>query len=146
MLLIETTARDDNSSARTRCTLPALRSDHKKETQMMYDIASIDALLQKQFPGRVKRHEVLAVHSSAGVGGPADFWVELHTPEEGERLTCLCAQSQLPLLVIGNGSNILFADGGVRGVVARMAAKSYRFEEQHRGTALAVIDSGMEWS
>src|SRR5205814_4040077 len=104
MLLIETTSGDDHSSPHTLCTLPALRTDHEKETHMIYDIASTSSLLQEHFPERVKREELLAAHSSAGVGGPADFFLELQTIEEGEALTCLCAQSQIPLLLIGNGS------------------------------------------
>lgn len=113
---------------------------------MIYDIAATDALLQHQFHERVKRDEPLAAHSSARAGGPADFFLELQTTEEVERLVCLCAQSHIPLLMIGNGSNILFADWGVRGIVARMGATTYHFEEQHRGSALAVVDAGMDWS
>ncbi len=113
---------------------------------MSCDITSIGTLLQEHFQGRVKRDEPLAAHSSAGVGGPADFFLELHTSAEVEHLVYLCAQSRLPLLLIGNGSNILFTDQGVRGIVACMAAKAYRLEEQQGGSALAVIDAGMTWS
>lgn len=113
---------------------------------MSYDRTALGALLQEHFQGRVKRDEPLAAHSSAGVGGPADFFVELQSNTEVERLASLCAQSRIPLLVIGNGSNILFTDQGVRGIVARMGAKAYRLEEQQRGSALAVIDAGITWS
>ena len=103
------------------------------------------ALLRACFPGRVKRGELLAAHSSAGVGGPVDFFLELRTTEECEQLVRLCAQSRTPLLIIGNGSNILFTDQGVRGIVACMGAKTYRLEEQQR-SAFAVIDAGITWS
>lgn len=113
---------------------------------MSDDMTSLDAFLQAHFRGRVKRDEPLAAHSSAGVGGPADFFLELQTSEEVEHLVYLCAQSHIPLLLIGNGSNILFTDQGVRGIVASMGAKSYRLEEQQPGSTLAVIDAGMTWS
>jgi len=112
---------------------------------MTDDISSVDALLQARFPGRVKQDEPLAAHSSAGVGGPADFFLDLHTADECEQLVCLCAQSRIPLLIIGNGSNILFTDQGVRGIVARMGAKTSRLEEQQDGSALVVIDAGITW-
>ena len=113
---------------------------------MSEDITSIGTLLQKHFQGRVKRDELLAAHSSAGVGGPADYFLELQTSEEIEHLVYLCAEFRIPLLLIGNGSNILFTDQGVRGIVACIGARTYRLEEQQGGSALAVIDAGMTWS
>jgi UDP-N-acetylmuramate dehydrogenase len=112
---------------------------------MSTDCGDLDHLLREQFAGRIKRDEPLAVHSSAGVGGPADFFLELHTPEEGEYLVRLCAQIRFPLLVIGHGSNILFTDRGVRGIVARMASKGYRVEEQEGNAARVVVGAGMTW-
>lgn len=113
---------------------------------MIYDRTSTDILLQTHFPGRGRQNEPLAAHSSAGVGGPADFFVELHTTQELELLVNLCAQNWIPLFVIGNGSNILFTDAGMHGIVARMGAKAYRWEEQQQESALAVIDAGMTWA
>jgi UDP-N-acetylmuramate dehydrogenase len=113
---------------------------------MSYDMTSLDNFFQAQFPGRAKRDEPLAAHSSAGVGGPADFFVELQSSEEAEHLIYFCVQSRIPLLVIGNGSNLLFTDHGVRGIVASMGSKLYRLEEQHQDSALVVIDAGMTWA
>jgi UDP-N-acetylmuramate dehydrogenase len=113
---------------------------------MSYDMTSLDNFFQAQFPGRAKRDEPLAAHSSAGVGGPADFFVELQSSEEAEHLIYFCVQSRIPLLVIGNGSNLLFTDQGVRGIVASMGSKLYRLEEQQQDSALVVIDAGMTWA
>lgn len=113
---------------------------------MRNDWTILDGLLHEQFPGRVKRNEPLAAHCSAGVGGPADYFLELYSVEEGERLVRLCAQVQIPLLVIGHGSNILFTDRGVRGVVAHMGAKAVRVEEQMGNAARIVVGAGMTWS
>ena len=113
---------------------------------MSEESTSIGLLLQAQFQGRVKYDEPLAAHSSARVGGPADYFLDLHSSEEVERLVYLCAESRIPLLLIGNGSNIMFNEQGVRGIVACMCTKAYRLEEQQGGSAFAVIDAGMTWS
>lgn len=113
---------------------------------MSNEMISLDTFLQARFRGRVKRDEPLAAHSSAGVGGPTDFFVELETSEEAEHLVSFCIQSHIPLLVMGNGSNLLFTDQGVRGIVARMGSRAYRLEEQRPNSALAVIDAGMTWA
>lgn len=112
---------------------------------MIYDKNTIDSLLQEQFQGRVQREEPLAAHSSARAGGPADFFLELASIEEVERLVRLCCQFRVPLLVIGNGSNILFTDQGVRGIVACLRTKGYRLEGPTPISALAIIDAAMTW-
>ncbi|MBO0784388.1 MAG: FAD-binding protein, partial [Ktedonobacteraceae bacterium] len=112
---------------------------------MTYDQIMIDALLQEQFRERVHREEPLAAHSSAQAGGPADFFLELVSTEEVEQLVSLCSQFQVPLLMIGHGSNILFTDQGVRGIVARMRTKGYRLEGATPIAALAIFDAGMSW-
>lgn len=106
---------------------------------------SIDEVLCILFPGRVRRQERLALHSSAGVGGPADFFLDLQSVTECDRLVRLCAEARVPLMIIGNGSNILFTDRGVRGIVARMGTKALHLEEQEGGQALAIADAGLTW-
>lgn len=118
----------------------------RKGLDMNYDKMSIDSLLQETFRGRVQREEPLAAHSSAKAGGPADFFLELESTEEVERLVRLCCQFHVPLLMIGNGSNILFADQGVRGIVARLRMKGYRLEGSTPIAALAIVHAGMSLS
>lgn len=113
---------------------------------MIYDKNNIDSLLQETFRGRVQHEESLAAHSSAKAGGPADFFLELESTEEVERLVRLCCQFRVPLLVIGNGSNILFTDQGVRGIVACLRTKGYRLEGPTPVAALAIVDAGMSLS
>jgi UDP-N-acetylmuramate dehydrogenase len=113
---------------------------------MIYDKNTIDSLLQEPFRGRVKREEPLAAHSSAKAGGPADFFLELESTQEIERLVRLCCQFRVPLLLIGHGSNILFTDQGVRGIVACLRTKGYRLEGPTSLSALAVLDAAMTWS
>src|SRR5262249_12545866 len=43
------------------------------------------------------------------------------------------------------GTNILFADNGVRGVVARIAINSYTIEDEENGHALLVAGAGVSW-
>lgn len=50
------------------------------------------------------------------LGGPADLYVEAPSPEA---LAAVLAQGP-PVMVLGNGSNLLVADAGVRGVVVKL--------------------------
>lgn len=101
--------------------------------------------LHQHFQQRVCLHEPLARHSAFGVGGPADLWLTLETREELCDLINLCGQQRWPLLLVGDGSNILYADAGVRGIVASIAFRTYHLEEQTQKNALLVAEAGVRW-
>lgn len=54
------------------------------------------------------------------IGGPADVLVDVADAAEAQRVLALCQAGDMPVLVIGNGSNLLVADAGIRGVVMRI--------------------------
>ncbi len=67
--------------------------------------------------GEVRLYEPLAKHTTLRVGGPAQFWVEPRTEAAFADVIRFCRRENLPLFVIGRGSNLLVRDGGIRGVV-----------------------------
>jgi UDP-N-acetylmuramate--L-alanine ligase/UDP-N-acetylenolpyruvoylglucosamine reductase len=67
--------------------------------------------------GDVRLYEPLSKHTTLRVGGPAEFWVEPRTEKAFAELIQFCRRENLPLFVIGRGSNLLVRDGGIRGVV-----------------------------
>jgi len=78
----------------------------------------------KQLCGASLRcHESLIKHSRWRIGGLADFFVEPASVAEIAAIVKLCNNSQVPLIVIGEGSNLLFDDQGVRGIVLKIGNK-----------------------
>ncbi len=112
---------------------------------MTFDADAVYAELHPHFRERVRRNEPLARHSTFGVGGSADVWVSLDSAEELIGIVCLCVEQHWPLLAVGNGTNVLYADAGVRGIVARIAFNSYSIEDHNDGTALLVAGAGVSW-
>ncbi len=102
--------------------------------------------LHPYFHERVLCNEALALHSSFGVGGPADIWLALETRRELQDLIDLCERQPWPLLLVGAGSNILYADAGVRGIVASISLQSYHIEKQPDGSALLNAEAGVRWA
>lgn len=78
--------------------------------------------------GVAKFSEPLSRHSSWRIGGPADLLIEPDNPVQIARILKFLSAVSVPCLVIGQGTNLLFDDEGVRGVVLkigeRMAAVS----------------------
>lgn len=71
-------------------------------------------------PARVQQHAPLAAFTTFKVGGPADWFLELHGGEELRRAASIARAAGLPLTVLGGGSNVLISDSGVRGIVVRV--------------------------
>ena len=50
-------------------------------------------------------------------------------------------------MLVGAGSNILYADAGVRGIVASISLQHYHnIEEQPDGSALLIAEPGVRWT
>ncbi|QBD81193.1 UDP-N-acetylmuramate dehydrogenase [Ktedonosporobacter rubrisoli] len=112
---------------------------------MTFEVEAAYTELQSHFGKRALRNEPLARHSTFGVGGPADIWVSLETSEELVGLVTMCSEQRWPLLLVGNGTNVLYADAGIRGIVARIALNSYKIEEEGAGTARLFAGAGVSW-
>ena len=70
---------------------------------------------------RVLENEPLARHTTFRVGGPADVLFLPESAEELRQAMELAREAGEDCLVIGNGSNLLVRDGGVRGLVIKLA-------------------------
>ncbi|HLX58385.1 MAG TPA: UDP-N-acetylmuramate dehydrogenase [Ktedonobacteraceae bacterium] len=112
---------------------------------MTFDLEIAYEELHPHFQGRARRSEPLARHCTFGVGGPADLWVSLKSAQELIKLVNLCAERHWPLLLVGNGTNILYADDGARGIVARIALDRYSIDDRGDGTALMIAEAGVSW-
>ncbi len=112
---------------------------------MAFDVETAYNELRACLGECVRRDEPLARHCTFGVGGPADVWVTLNTRDALVQLVTICSQRRWPLLIAGNGTNVLYADAGVRGVVARIAINTYSIEEEGHGHALMVAGAGISW-
>jgi len=77
--------------------------------------------LYNQFEGSVKFDEPMNLHTYFKIGGPADAFV---VPDSKKKLICLvkwCNEKKIPFVIIGNGSNLLVKDLGIRGIVISLA-------------------------
>jgi UDP-N-acetylmuramate dehydrogenase len=69
----------------------------------------------------VAADEPLAHWTSLRVGGPADAMLRVDTRDELVRVLDFCRARRLPVAILGGGFNTLVRDGGLRGVVLRLA-------------------------
>ncbi len=72
-----------------------------------------------------RENEPLAPHTWFRLGGPAEYFVEPTSVEEFGALVMRCRQQQVPIRLLGGGSNILVPSEGVTGVIASISAPAF---------------------
>lgn len=94
---------------RVRCPNRPARSTVKIPRELV-------AELMKMAPDRVMVDEPMARHTSFGLGGPADVYVEPSTASSFRDCVALVADEGIPMTVLGRGTNVLVRRGGIDGI------------------------------
>lgn len=66
---------------------------------------------------QVIKNKPLKEHTYTKLGGNADYFVTPTTPSEVQRVVQFANKENIPLTLLGNGSNLIIKDGGIRGIV-----------------------------
>lgn len=78
--------------------------------------------IQKFLKGRITLNESLAPYTTFRIGGVADYYVEPADTEDALNIVRYLNKQGVPYYVMGNGSNVLISDEGIRGVVINTEA------------------------
>lgn len=74
--------------------------------------------LKEKFPNLIiKENELLSAYTYTKTGGPADALVFPVSKKEVQQIVQWTNENDVPLTVLGNSSNVIIRDGGIRGVV-----------------------------
>ena len=69
----------------------------------------------------IKKNEPMSKHTSFKVGGNADYFIEIN-PDKNviNKISKFANENHIKLTIIGNGTNILVSDNGIRGIVLKL--------------------------
>ena len=84
--------------------------------------------------GEVRTDEPMSRHTTFGVGGPADLYVIVRDADTLAQAARIAAEADAGPFVLGSGSNIVVADGGIRGMVIDNRAR----DEEHDGLRVRI--------
>ncbi|HQZ20450.1 MAG TPA: UDP-N-acetylmuramate dehydrogenase, partial [Trichococcus flocculiformis] len=91
--------------------------------------------IKQQFPEMiVKENEKLSHYTYTKTGGPADVLVFPKSKDEVAAVVSWVNEKQVPLTVLGNSSNVIIKDGGVRGIVMILTEMDHMEVKRHRLT------------
>ena len=84
--------------------------------------ALIQSLVQSNFaPDRIVPQASMTQYTTLRIGGPADVLVNVVSADEIAVALHAAKNAGAPVTIIGNGSNLLVRDGGIRGLVLRVS-------------------------
>ena len=69
----------------------------------------------------IKVDEPMSKHTSFKTGGPAEFYITAKTIEDIQNIFQYAKTNRIKLYIIGNGSNLLVSDEGIKGIVLKIA-------------------------
>lgn len=88
---------------------------------------------------QVRIQEPMSEHTTFRIGGNADFFIMPTNNEQVQKIVRLAKEHQIPYLFIGNGSNLLVSDEGIRGFVIEMTQMNRIEIEEKRVKAQAGV-------
>ena len=87
---------------------------------------------------KIKTNEDMSKHTSFKTGGKADYYIKAESKEEISNIIKYTKQNKIPLHIIGNGSNILVSDKGIKGIVLKIDLHGINIQEQENGVIITV--------
>jgi len=105
------------------------------------DYSALTKQIKKQLPGiDVHLNHPLAPYTTLKIGGPADLFINSTSHQQFISILKLLHQIKAPLpFIIGNGSNLLISDSGIRDIVIK---NSNNHIDIYPATAKATLSSG----
>ena len=95
--------------------------------------------------GRKRFHQPLDRYCSFRIGGPADVLILVEDIENLKVLQAIAMAHDIPLFILGGGTNLLIRDGGIRGVVIAMRGtfRTYQVMPCDEEPACADVHAGV---
>ena len=95
---------------------------------------------QSSFPLHFREQVPLAPYTTLGIGGPARYFAEAETEEHVAEALEFAGVRNLPVFILGGGSNIVASDSGFSGLVLHIALRGIKSRNDDVITAAAGED------
>ncbi len=88
-------------------------------------------------------NEPMSKYTSFKIGGPAECMVKIKTLEQLKSILKYTNENNIKLTIIGNGSNILVSDEGIKGIVVKIEIDNLEIDIQDK-KAIITVGSGVK--
>ena len=105
---------------------------------MILEKSKLEEIIPKE---NIKYDEPMSKHTSFKVGGPAEYYITANTVEQVKNILNYSNENNIPLYILGNGSNLLVLDKGTKGIVLKIQIEKLEIEE-HENEVIVCVGAG----
>ena len=105
------------------------------------NIIEIQKLIPKE---NIYINEPMSKHTSFKIGGPAECFIKIKTIEQLKNILKYVQKDNIQITVMGNGSNLLVSDNGIKGIVLKMELEKMICQDIENGIILLTVGSGIK--
>lgn len=88
---------------------------------------SLENIISKDL---IKTNEPMKNHTSFKIGGPAEIYIKITSIEELQKILEFAKKENIKITILGNGSNVLVSDKGIKGIVIKTNLKDINIENK----------------
>ena len=99
------------------------------------NIKEIEQIIPKE---KIYINEPMTKHTSFKIGGPAECFIKIETIEELQKILKIAKEKNILVTIIGNGSNLLVNDEGIKGIVLKIEIKKLEIKENEEKVIVTV--------
>ena len=103
-------------------------------------LENLEKIITKE---RIKQNEPMNKHTSFKIGGPAEFYIKITSIEELQKILEFAKKEKIKITILGNGSNVLVADKGIKGIVIRTNLKEIKIESKEQNKVEITTDDAV---
>jgi UDP-N-acetylmuramate dehydrogenase len=104
---------------------------------------NIDKQLQEVINRKnILKDEPMSKHTSFKIGGIADYFIIITSIQELKDVLKIAKSNNIPTTIVGNGTNLLVREGGIRGFVIKLDLKSFKVK-RNLNEILITVEAGM---
>ena len=98
--------------------------------------------LTKEIPSeQIYMNEPMCKHTTFKVGGNADIFIKVKNLEQLKFVIKVAKKNNIRITIIGNGSNLLVKDNGIRGIVAKIEFEDIKIDADN---AIVTVGAGVK--
>lgn len=93
----------------------------------------------------IRENVRIAPYTTIRIGGVARYFADIDRPDQLPNALQFAEEKNLPIFVLGGGSNVVMADAGFPGVILHIVNKGITFHKAKKDSAMVTVAAGEEW-